>query len=714
MARSLRLYHEYIKEALEDKYLQGVLDNFEKQYKINREEVFKGIDTETLFNEISSCKDNALNNIELLYHTFKKEAEKRGIIVHRAKDAKECCDIVVSIAKENNLQKIIKTKSMTCEEIHLNEVLEKNGLNVCETDLGEWIVQLRKEVPSHMVLPAIHLSRIQVADTFSEEIKEKLDGNIDKLVKVARKELRAKFVEADMGITGANFLIAESGTIGLLSNEGNARLVTTLPKVLVSIAGLEKLIPNIGEALKIIEALPRNATAQKITSYVTWITGQLESNLTEDKKKIQYIIVLDNGRTELLLNKHSKDILRCVRCGACANVCPVYRVVGGHRQGHVYIGAVGLILTYFYHGIDEARHLVYNCIGCEACREVCPAKIDLPMIIYEVRNLMNKKEGPEVSASLLSLILPNRKIFHFFLKLLGKLQFPYSDGKIIRHLPFIFGEDHGFRAIPTIACKSFRELLPQEELLEDTKIKVSIFSGCAHEFMFPSELINGVRLLTKKGVSVSFPLDQGCCGLPALTMGQKKTAVKIAEYNLEVFKDEKTDYIISLCPSCTSHMKLKYELLLADKPEIYKEVKKFTAKIMDFSSFLYNVVKFTKEDFVENGEKAAFHSSCHQCHGLKVTKEPRELLKLAGTYVESEDEELCCGFGGTFSLKYPEISGSLAERKLKKLEALGASTIVTDCPGCVMQLLGTEEKRGKIIPVEHMADFLARLFKPKV
>jgi iron-sulfur cluster protein len=384
-AKNMKEYHADLNEALNDEFLRETLDKFAVAYRSNRVNIFADVDEKGLIAEIAVAKDQALGQLEELYQRFKAEAEKRGVIVHRAKTAAEANDIIRRIAKDSGSRKIIKAKSMTAEETLLNHALEGDGLEVTETDLGEWIIQLRHEGPTHMVMPAIHLSRKQVADTFGEATGERQDNDISRLVKVARKELRAKFAGADMGISGANFAVAENGAIGLCTNEGNARLVTTLPRVQVALCGLEKLMPTLHDALRIIKVLPRNATGQAITSYVTWITGRTDCEAGPDGQKEYHIVFLDNGRLDLLKDPVCGPALRCVRCGACANVCPVYRLVGGHKMGHIYIGAIGLILTYFFHGHETAKNLVQNCINCEACKNVCGAGIDLPGIIQEVR-----------------------------------------------------------------------------------------------------------------------------------------------------------------------------------------------------------------------------------------------------------------------------------------------------------------------------------------
>ena len=236
-----------------------------------------------------------------------------------------------------------------------------------------------------MVMPAIHLSRTQVADTFTKETGKHQTEDITSLVRVARRELRRKFAEADMGISGMNFAVAESGAIGLVTNEGNARMVTTLPRVHVAVGGIDKLIPSFDDAMATLRVLPRNATGQHLTSYVTWIAGGVPTASAPDGKKSMHVVFVDNGRKAVLNDPILSQALRCVRCGACANVCPVYRLVGGHRMGYIYIGAIGLILTYLFHGKDRAKALVQNCVNCQACKSVCAAGIDLPGLMEHIK-----------------------------------------------------------------------------------------------------------------------------------------------------------------------------------------------------------------------------------------------------------------------------------------------------------------------------------------
>jgi len=244
--------------------------------------------------------------------------------------------------------------------------------------------------------------------------------------------LRKEYVQADMGISGANFAVAETGAIGMVTNEGNGRLVTTLPRVHVALVGLEKLTPTLHDALRVLRALPRNATGQQITSYVTWISGTNECKSAPGGKKIMHVVFLDNGRCGLAKDKDFSQVLRCIRCGACANVCPVCRVVGGHKYGHVYIGAIGLIMTYFFHGRDKANFLVQNCVNCGACKEVCAAGIDLPRLIKEIHARIQDEEGHPVQSKLLGMVLKNRTLFHTLFKNMRWAQKPFAERRTVR------------------------------------------------------------------------------------------------------------------------------------------------------------------------------------------------------------------------------------------------------------------------------------------
>ena len=710
--KELKDYREELRESLANEFQRGALDRFAQAYPLGRAKAFAGLDVPGLIEAVAAVKDAAAAQMMELYAEFKRNAEKAGVHVHLARTAREANEIIARIAADNGVKKIVKSKSMTAEETHLNQHLEPLGFEVTETDLGEWIIQLRHEGPTHMVMPAIHLSRNQVADLFTKVTGNTQPSDIERLVKVARRELRPKYVEADMGISGANFALADSGTLGIVTNEGNMRLVTTLPRVHVALVGLEKLLPSLHEALVINRVLPRNATGQAITSYVTWITGANPCAVGPDGKKEMHVVFLDNGRSAMAKDPNYAPILRCIRCGACANVCPVYRLVGGHKYGYVYIGAIGLILTYFFHGREKARNLIQNCINCQACKAVCASGIDLPEIIKKVHAQIQDEEGHPLQSKMLGLVLSNRRLFHTLLRTASLAQKPVTSAGYIRHLPMIFSKEQNFRALPAIAAKPFRDRWEKiRPKAAEGGLKVALFSGCVQDFVYPEQMEAAVKVMAKGKTKLDFPMDQSCCGLPAMMMGEVEAAREVALKNVRAMDPADYDYIVTMCASCASHLKHAYPKLLAEGHEGSIKAAQFADKVIDFSSFVRDVLGMKDADFSRSLRKVAYHAPCHLCRGMGVRQAPRELVNAAAEYAMADEEEVCCGFGGTYSMKFPEVSEQLLSKKLDNVEKTGATLLVTDCPGCVMQLRGGAKKSGKRFEVKHIAELLAEQVK---
>ena len=705
--KSIRQYRRQIDKALGDGFLRQAMDRFAAAYRDNRPQVFARLDVDALVSEVAGLKDRAIADMAHLFEQFKDNAEKAGVHVHLARTAEDANRIIAGIARQNQVRAIIKSKSMTAEETLLNHHLEAEGLMVTETDLGEWIIQLRREGPSHMVMPAIHLSRRQVADLFTSVTGKVQDDDIQRLVKVARRELRQRFAQADMGITGANFAIADTGAVGLVTNEGNARLTTTLPRIQVALVGMDKLLPSIREALTILRILPRNATGQAITSYVTWITGTGEADANGQRQR--HVVFLDNGRTALARDPVFSKVLRCVRCGACANVCPVYRMVGGHQYGHIYIGAIGLILTYFFHGREKARNLVQNCINCGACRDVCAAGIDLPGLIKAVYARILDEEGHPPHSSLLAAVLRNRTLFHGLLRSARAVQKPATDQTpYFRHLPLILDRRQAFRALPKLANKAFRQQWPRiRPRVSSARRTVALFAGCVQDFVYPEQLAAGVRLLADQKVAVTFPMSQSCCGLPAAMMGETKAARDVARQNIQALNADAVDQIVTLCASCASHLKNAYPRMFADDAAMRERARAFADKVVPFSVLAHDLLKDNACIFTAGGPVATYHAPCHLCRGLKVRDAPHALIPSAGySFAPAAEEETCCGFGGTYSLKFADISREILDKKLADAVSTGAKVLITECPGCILQLRGGVEKRKLDLKVMHIAEAL--------
>ena len=692
-----REFKRRIKDAVNDPNLKVALDRAAAAYEKNRAEALEGVDFETWRDNLRACKEASVAGAPELFERFKHEAERVGVQVHQAADSEEANRIVLELAKARNVTKIAKSKSMLTEEIELNAHLINAGIEVTETDLGEWICQLAGEKPSHFTAPAIHKTREEIAELFSKAIGEKVESDIPTLVGVARKQMRQVFIEAEMGISGANIAIAETGTLVIVSNEGNARLVTSLPDIHVALVGYDKLVPSIDEATAIIKLLSKCGTGQKMTSYVSFITGpsrtsDIEKTLTlgcHGPKEV-HVIFVDNGRLELLNDEEFREALYCVKCGACLNVCPVYRSVGGHVFGHTYVGGIGAILTAFYNGLLDAEEIVNICAACKRCTTYCPANIDIPRMIVGLRRKLTEKQGqPWLQQFILRSLLANPKRFDAAMKYARGAQNIFLSKSKSINIPF--SGLTAFRDLPVLADKPLSERVP--EVSSPSKKKrgtVVFYPGCLIDYVYPEIGESVIAVLTRLGWEVRLPQGRGCCGIPALFKGDAETSDSLGKLNADILRSAK--YVVSACPTCT--VGLREEL----------------GNVYEFGEFLVNYVQVEARNFNNppTDNLVTYHDPCHAKHGLRISEEPRKLLEMAGyELVEMCEADVCCGFAGSHSMSYPEISKSVFRRKMEDILATGASTLVTACPGCLLQLRGGLEKAGSKIKAVHIAELLA-------
>lgn len=332
-------------------------------------------------------KWKVMENLDKLLPEFESNFQKKGGKVIWANDVEEAQQEILSIIKRANAKTVIKAKSMTTEEIHLNEFLGENGVESLESDLGEYIVQLLGQKPYHIVTPAMHLSKEDIARLFHERFGTPVDASPDVLTQKARELLREKYTSADVGITGGNFLIADTGGVAITENEGNARLCTTFPKIHIAIVGIEKIIPSLHDLDLFWPLLSTHGTGQNLTVYNSILNGPRQDNETDGPEEM-YVVLLDNGRTDLLAQKDQRQGLYCIRCGACLNACPVYKNVGGHSYETTYSGPIGSLITPHLRGMDEFKHLSNASSLCGKCTEVCPVKIDIHKML-----LLNRRDA---------------------------------------------------------------------------------------------------------------------------------------------------------------------------------------------------------------------------------------------------------------------------------------------------------------------------------
>jgi L-lactate dehydrogenase complex protein LldF len=389
-------FHQHAREKTADlehrKTIRWAIDTYDAAVGVGKA---RFANWETARQRCYEIKWEAVNHLDRYLEEFEAKITQRGGHVFWAADAEQARNYVVELAAARGVKRIVKSKSMVTEEIHLNPALEKQGLEVWETDLGEYIVQLRNEPPYHIVTPAMHLSRAQIAQLFREKIPNDMTGeDHSELVAAARRSLRRAFFSSEMGISGANFLVADVGMVAISTNEGNARLCTGVPRIHVVLAGIEKVIPRLQDLATLWPVLATAGTGQFLTTYSTLIGGPRTAAENDGPEEF-HVVLLDNGRSRLLDDVEQRDVLYCIRCGACLNACPVYRNIGGHTYGTTYQGPIGSVLTPHLGGLAEFQHLSYASSLCGNCSDVCPVKIDLAHhLLHNRRNAVSAGHRP--------------------------------------------------------------------------------------------------------------------------------------------------------------------------------------------------------------------------------------------------------------------------------------------------------------------------------
>jgi L-lactate dehydrogenase complex protein LldF len=378
-------FFDRVDDALHDQTLRTALSRSTGRFTVNRSGALGALsNSDDLRDQARAIRANALANLDTLLEQLVANVEARGGHVCWAGDGAEARRYIAALARDHKVQTIVKSKSMASEEIHLNDALEEAGLKVVETDLGEYIIQLAGETPSHIIAPAIHKTREQVSSLFHRHLGVPETDDVSQMTATARSALRQSFLRADMGISGVNFGVADSGAITIVENEGNARLTTTVPRIHVAVMGIERIVANFEDLAIMLQVLARSATGQKLSVYTSIINGPARS-AEEDGPEEFHLILLDNGRSAMLNDKYA-EALMCIRCGACLNACPVYQAIGGHAYGGVYSGPIGAVLTPLLQPELAENHLLPHASSlCGACQEVCPVRIAIPDMLLRLR-----------------------------------------------------------------------------------------------------------------------------------------------------------------------------------------------------------------------------------------------------------------------------------------------------------------------------------------
>ena len=447
--------------ALQDGFLQQALTIATTKFIDLRREAFGEFpEGDALRDRARAIKEATLQRLDQYLEQLVDNVEKLGGHVHFATTPDDARKIILDIAKRTRTRMVVKSKSMATEEIHLNDALEAAGITPVETDLGEYIIQLAHERPSHIIAPAIHKTKGQVADLFAKELKRPdVPADPEVLTAIARAELREKFLQADMGITGANFAVADTGTVVLVTNEGNGRMVTTLPRVHVAVMGVEKVVPSMTDLAVFLAILAKSATGQKLSVYTTLVRGPRVATELEGPEEF-HLVLLDNGRINQI-GGTLREALYCLRCGACLNVCPVYRSIGGHAYGHVYPGPIGILLTAMLHGPGSVKDLAHASSLCGACADACPVRIDIPRMLIELRKEVDEKGiapwTERVVFKAFAWLLRHPALYRLGAPIARFAQQPFARGGRIARLPLFFGEWTRTRDLPAVAAQTFSE-----------------------------------------------------------------------------------------------------------------------------------------------------------------------------------------------------------------------------------------------------------------
>ncbi|MDL0110323.1 LutB/LldF family L-lactate oxidation iron-sulfur protein [Campylobacter felis] len=397
----MKTHEEIVNIKLNDTQMRENLSNAMHTLQKNRLKVIddKFKDWQGLRAKAKQAKNNALMSLEERLLEFEKNATKNGIKVHWASSDEDACEIIYEIMKENNISKILKGKSMASEEIGLNHYLEKKGLKAIETDLGEVIIQLDGEVPVHIVVPAIHKNRYEIGKTFQEKLGAELESEPEKLNAIARKYLRDEFEGLKLGLSGVNFAMSREGAFWLIENEGNGRMCTTAPDIHIALCGIEKVMESFEDAATMVHLLTPSATGQFIPTYNNIITAPRKNGDLDGPKEV-HIVLFDHHRSDMLAHKDYYEALRCIRCGACMNFCPVYDKIGGHSYQTTYPGPIGEVISPNLFGMDKTGDILSFCSLCGRCSEVCPVKIPLADLIRKLRcDKVGQGENPPLGAS---------------------------------------------------------------------------------------------------------------------------------------------------------------------------------------------------------------------------------------------------------------------------------------------------------------------------
>ncbi len=657
-------------DFVNDKFLQDALFRLETNYFEKRKRLETIFDYEQYKNITQKIKQNNIDKIQSNTQELIENLRKKNIDVVLANNAHEACLSVLEILKKHDIKNVVKSKSLTTEEIHLNEFLKQNGIDAFETDLGEWLVQIANQPSSHMTAPAIHMSKEKICALLNETFNTNLSTNLSELVEFSKNKIREYFnLKQCAGICGSN-AVTKDGIFFIVSNEGNVQNVL-LSDLNICIVGIDKIVSDIEEALTIVDFLPKAATAQLSTSYV---------DCFEKPFGKFYVILLDNGRLKLSTTPY-RQILQCIRCGACQNACCVYTTVSGlFFRGDVYAGPIGVLLSYAnsYKDIGNFANL---CLGCMACDSICSTKIPIQSLILKIKSEYPQnsfiKDKILNSLSNYTLVRQTTSILSLFFKKQMKLG--------VKSLDEYFGFD--FRLLPKPNKKSF-------DLLKTKDAPIGLFAGCSINIFYENIGNDCLNVAKKLNIDISVIKQPSCCGAACYYNGKKTQAAISAQKIQNTI--ERYKQVIFLDPHC-EHMVERDYFEIANI--------KLQTKLIDASS--YFLEKINTSHIKPLGKKLTYHHPCHLLRGLKTSMLLESFLKEnEPQFIELNESDKCCGFAGSYSIMHKGISKKLVERKVQNILNTQAEVVITACPGCIMQIDGYLKNAHIDIKVMHFVSYL--------
>ena len=685
-----------VRRSIEEPARVGKLWEAMERGRANRAATIEktGLDLPAFRDRVRLIKETAAQDPSIA-EAFAEAVRANGGRVFFAATGRQAVQYVLDVCRANGAEFLVKSKSLTSEEVEMNQGLAAEGIRAIETDLGELLCQVAGEKPSHLVFPAIHMTSDRIARMLSEAYGEPIVPEPSSILSVVRARLRPQFLAANVGVTGANIGVAETGSIVVETNEGNGRLVTSVPKVHIALIGLEKIVRRWEDAADLVRGHAISATGQRMTVYVSLIS-QRQPVAKDPAGREFHVIILDNGRTRMRADPSFREALNCIRCGACMNVCPTYGVTGGHVFGHIYPGPIGIPWTANVHGLEEAS-FAHLCVSCGLCHEICPVDIDIPWMIAKVKDQDVEAHGQptaerffmasEAFAKLacLSAPLANRLLRRASLRVL---------------MEWAVGVDRR-RTLPAFAHRTLRSRFQAREGPAGRVGKVAFFPDLYAEYNNPDQGLRAIEILERLGYSVIIP-DVQWSGMPYVSYGRLGKASKLAAENLRVLGplvDDGYD-IVSTEPTAVYMLRKVYPKLL--EGDLASKVATHSRGFFEFiEPHLAELSLRPSSDVVG---LVGFHIPCHD-RALSSGLPAMRFLERASYRVRPVETGTCCGIAGTFGMKAGwlgyDLSMAVGEKLFEQFRASGCDLIATESSVCTLQL---QDGLGR--PVRHPLDLV--------